>query len=320
MKLDRDVPVNLVTPKDPVEGEIVENRLVTDSSSPHYTRHWVVDLSGTELEGSMQSGQAFGVVPNWDHHIDYNDTTVKSEDHKIRLYSNASPKWGEYGNGECYSTTVKRVFDEHEETGTTFLGVDSNYMCDMDEGDKVQITGPTGRDFLLPDEETVDDHNYVFLATGTGIAPFRSMTKELLEQGVDNPIHVVLGVPYETDVLYGDFFRETEEKYDNFHFHTAISRQQQTEDGNKMYVQERLLAERDRMQNLLRDHATLSYICGMRGMETGIYRAFMAMGCNDLLQTIPQGLEDEDPAEISDRDDRLSNVRPDKERVRVEVY
>jgi len=320
MKIDRDVPVNIVTPKDPVEAEVVENRLVTDSSSPHYTRHWVFDVSGSELEGSMQSGQAFGVVPDWDHHIDYNKTTIKSDDKKIRLYSNASPKWGEYGNGECYSTTVKRVFDEHEDDGTTFLGVDSNYMCDMDEGDTVQITGPTGRDFLLPDEDALDDHNYVFFATGTGIAPFRGMTKELLEQDISNPIHLVLGVPYKTDVLYGDWFQEIEEEYDNFHFHEAISRQQTTDDGEKMYVQRRILDRRDQMEELLQDDSTISYICGMKGMETGIYKAFMELGCNDLLSTIPQGLEDEDPAEISGRDERLSSVRPNKERVRVEVY
>lgn len=320
MKLERDVPVNIVTPKDPVVGTIVENRRLTDSSSPHYTRHWVVDISGSELEGNMQIGQAFGVVPEWEHHINYNKTTVTSDDHKIRLYSNASPKWGEYGRGECYSTTVKRVFDEHEETGTTFLGVDSNYMCDMDEGDKVKITGPTGRHFLLPDEDTLNQHNYVFLATGTGIAPFRGMAIELLEQNVTNPIHLIFGVPYQTDILYGDWFRDMEEKYDNFHFHEAISRQQQTENGKKMYVQERMLAVQNPLQDLLQDDSTLVYICGLKGMETGIYRAFMAMECNDLLQSVPDSLVDEDPHEVSDRDERLSNVRPNKERVRVEVY
>jgi ferredoxin--NADP+ reductase len=279
-----------------------------------------VDVSGSELEGSMQSGQAFGVVPEWDHQIEYNDTTVKSDDHKIRLYSNASPKWGEYGNGECYSTTVKRVFDEHEETGTTFLGVDSNYMCDMDEGDTVKITGPTGRDFLLPDDNVLGQHNYVFLAAGTGIAPFRGMTQELIEQDVSNPIHLILGVPYQTDVLYDDWFREVEKEHDNFHFHEAISRQQKTDSGDKMYVQERILAERDPLEDLLDDESTLAYICGLKGMETGIYRAFLEMNCDGLLSTVPNTLKDEDFGQLSDRDERLSNVRPNEERVRVEVY
>lgn len=320
MEINRDIPVNKITPADPVTGTIAENRLLTDSSSPHFTRHWVVDLSGTELEGSIQSGQAFGVIPEWDHHIDYNDTSIKSEDHKIRLYSNASPSSGENGEGALYSTTVKRVIDEHENEGTLFLGADSNFMCDMDVGDEVKITGPTGRHFLLPDDDEVEDYNYVFLAAGTGIAPFRGMTMELLDKGVSNPIHLVLGVPYNTDVLYGDWFKEVEEKHDNFNFYEAISRQQRTESGKKMYVQERMLAEEDRLGELLQDEKTLVYICGLKGMETGIYRAFMAMDCPELLASVPDSLEGEDPSELSDRDDRLSNVRPNKERVRVEVY
>ncbi|MFB6346001.1 MAG: hypothetical protein ABEK50_09545 [bacterium] len=320
MEINRDIPVNKITPADPVIGTLVENRLLTDSSSPHFTRHWVVDLSGTELEGSIQSGQAFGVVPEWEHNIDYNDTFIKSDDHKIRLYSNASPSDGENGEGALYSTTVKRVFDEHEEDGTTFLGADSNYMCDMDEGDEVKITGPTGRHFLLPDENEVQDYNYVFLATGTGIAPFRGMTMELLDKGLDNPIHLILGVPYNTDILYEDWFRDVEEEYDNFNFYEAISRQQRTEDGKKMYVQERILSERDRLGPLLKDEQTLCYICGLKGMETGIYRSFMAMDCDELLASVPESLDGEDPDEISDRDERLTNIRPNKERVRVEVY
>lgn len=320
MQLDRDIPVNLITPNDPVEGELVENRLITDSSSPHYTHHWVVDISGSELENNIQIGQAFGVVPEWETYTEYNETTVKSEDNKIRLYSNASPKWGEYGNGQCYSTTVKRVFDEHWDTGKTFLGVDSNYMCDMEEGDKVKITGPTGRHFLLPDEEDLPNHNYVFLATGTGIAPFRGMLMELLESGVSNEIVLVLGVPYKTDILYEDYFREMEEKHSNFQFFEAVSRQQTTDAGKKMYVQERMLTERDTFQPLLEDEKTLTYICGLKGMETGIYKAFMAMGCDDLVVSVPDDLQGVDFSQISDRDDRLANIRPNKDKVKVEVY
>ncbi|MFB6357051.1 MAG: hypothetical protein ABEJ65_11115, partial [bacterium] len=149
MEPEREIDINLVTPNDPAVGEVVENRLVTDSSSPHYTRHWVADVSGTELEGNFEVGQAFGVIPEWDHYVDYNKLNIQSDDRKLRLYSVASPTSGEEGNGQYISTTVKRVFDEHWDTGETFLGVCSNYMCDMDVGDKVKLTGPTGRHFVL---------------------------------------------------------------------------------------------------------------------------------------------------------------------------
>jgi ferredoxin--NADP+ reductase len=312
MEVERELNVNLITPNDPVTGTLVENRPLTDSSSPHFTRHWVVDVSGTQLEGNMEIGQAFGVIPEWDHYIEYNKISIKSEDHKIRLYSNASPSDGENGEGKLYSTTVKRVIDEHEDTGELFLGADSNYMCDMAVGDEVKLTGPTGRHFVLPDREERDQYNYVFLAAGTGIAPFRGMLKELVDQGITNPIQLILGVPYNTDVLYGDFFEKMDEEHDNFDFQTAISRQQTTSDGEKMYVQRRMFESRDVYEPLLNDDDTLVYICGLKGMETGIYKAILQMGANELLTGVD---ETADPDDVDP-----SNLKPNKERTRVEVY
>lgn len=320
MEVQRDINVNLVTPNDPVEGEVVETRLLTDSSSPHYTRHVAIDVSGSPLENNFEVGQAFGIIPEWELRNDYNEVTVKSTDNKLRLYSIGSPSWGEEGEGKILSTPVKRVMEEHWDNHQLFLGVCSNYLCDLDPGDTVKVTGPTGRHFLLPDPDERDGHNYVFLATGTGIAPFRGMLMELLEAGVDNDIWLILGVPYFTDLLYGDFFRTMDDQYENFHFLEACSRQQTTESGKKMYVQERLLEQPERFGELLGKPETLVYICGLKGMETGIYRAFMALGCEDLLVTVPDSLRDEDLSEVSDRDERLQNIRPNKERVRVEVY
>merc|ERR1739838_532126 len=48
-----------------------------------------------------------------------------------------------------------------------YRGVCSNFICDMTEGDEVLITGPTGAEMLLPNEQ---DCNIIMLATGTGIA------------------------------------------------------------------------------------------------------------------------------------------------------
>jgi len=320
MEVQRDVHVNLVTPTDPVEGTVVENRRLTDDSSPHHTRHVAIDVSDSPLENHFEVGQAFGVIPEWELENEYNEVKVRSSDHKLRLYSIGSPGSGEEGEGRILSTPVKRVVEEHWDTHELFLGVCSNYLCDRQPGDTVKVTGPTGRHFLLPDPDERNDHSYVFLATGTGIAPFRGMLMELLEAGVDREIWLILGVPYFTDVLYGEYFRAMDDRHENFHFVEACSRQQTTADGDKMYVQNRLLERPDRFGSLLSREETLVYICGLKGMETGIYRAFMALGCEELLVTVPDGLRGEDLSAISDRDDRLQNVRPDKTRVRVEVY
>lgn len=320
MEVKRDLNLNLVRPTDPAIGTVVENRLVTDSSSPNFTRHVTIDVSGTPIEGNFDIGQAFGVVPEYEHEQDYNKLEVRSEDSKLRLYSIACPFWGENGEGSTVSTTVKRVIDEHWENERLFLGIASNYLCDAEEGDKIKVTGPTGRHFVLPDDEDLNNYQYVFFAAGTGIAPFRGMVMELLEMGIDGEVHLILGVPYSTDLLYGDLFKEYEEKHDNFHFYEAISREQKTDDGEKMYVQRRLADRWDRLGSLIHNEDTLLYICGLEGMETGIYRVLLEKECMDYFAHIPDELKTKDFSALSDRDERLDEIRPNKERFLVEVY
>ena len=102
------------------------------------------------------------------------------------------------------STTCKRLIDEYADeidgekppTNGLHIGACSNYLCSLKPGDGVRVSGPSGKKFVLPND--VDDHAYVFVATGTGIAPFRGMVKELLHGPngpIERPIHVVMGVP-----------------------------------------------------------------------------------------------------------------------------
>jgi ferredoxin--NADP+ reductase len=81
----------------------------------------------------------------------------KGRDHKLRLYSISSPTSGESGNRHLISTTVKRTIEEFEEK--LYIGVASNYLADLKPGEKVKMTGPSGRRFLLPENEK--DFNYI---------------------------------------------------------------------------------------------------------------------------------------------------------------
>ena len=53
-------------------------------------------------------------------------------------------------------------------------GVCSNYVCDLKVGDKVQVIGPFGASFLMPNHPR---SNIVMICTGTGSAPMRAMTE-----------------------------------------------------------------------------------------------------------------------------------------------
>jgi len=281
-----EVELNIYSPKSPAEATIVENYVCTAESSPNIIRHITFDISGTDLEGKFRVGQSIGVLPPGENE--------KGKPHKLRLYSVSSPSAGEDGKKHLVSTTVKRAMDEVE--GTFYTGVCSNYICDLKPGDKVKVTGPSGRRYLLP--ENVDDFNYVFFATGTGIAPFRGMIIELFESGFKGDVALVFGCPYRTDVIYPKYFNEMEEKYENFHYIKMISREGRRSDGSKYYVQTAIDDQEEVLSPILGKDNTLIYLCGMKGMESGIYHNLAKKGFLDYL-LLKGELATKDPSEWS---------------------
>lgn len=260
-----EVQQHLVRPTDPVIGTVVETRVCTKSKkAAGYVRHIEIDVSGTALEGAWVSGQSFGVVPP--------GQTESGKSHKLRLYSIAAPTRGEGGNGKIISTTLKRVVDEHWEDHTLFTGRCSNYLADLQVGDKVHLTGPAGKRFLLPADPSA--HNFIFIATGTGIAPFRSMLLDLVNAEMPARVDLLMGVPYETDLLYDEDFRELAKDYpDRFHYRTAISRHLTPDQPKNLYVQDRLVEDAPVLAEILKSDRTLVYVCGIAGMELGVLKA-----------------------------------------------
>lgn len=279
-----EVELNIYSPKDPVEVEVVENYIVTKESSPNIVRHITFDVSGTELENRIRAGQSVGILPPGED--------ASGRPHKLRLYSISSPTSGEHGKRHLVSTTVKRTIEEFE--NKLYLGVASNYLSDLQPGDKVMMTGPSGKRFLLP--ENAGDYNYLFFATGTGIAPYRGMIKELFEEGsYENNCALVFGCPYRTDLLYSDFLEELDKEKKNFHYLKSISRENRRTDGSKYYVQTQLEEEEELLLPILKKGNTLIYICGMKGMEIGIYKQLVRLGLFDYVQIkkdLPESLDD----------------------------
>ncbi|GAB5408481.1 MAG: FAD-binding oxidoreductase [Balneolaceae bacterium] len=281
-----EVELNIYSPKAPAEATIVENYVCTAESSPNIIRHITFDISGTDLEGRFRVGQSIGVLPPGENE--------KGRPHKLRLYSVSSPSAGEGGKKHLVSTTVKRAMDEVE--GTFYTGVCSNYVCNLKPGDKVKVTGPSGRRYLLP--ENADDFNYIFFATGTGIAPFRGMIIELFKSGFKGDVALVFGCPYRTDVIYPKFFNEMEEKHENFHYIKMISREDRRADGSKYYVQTAIDDQEEILNPILSKDNTLIYLCGMKGMESGIYHNLAKKGFLDYL-LLKGELSIKDPADWS---------------------
>lgn len=261
-----DVRQHLVSPAEPAVARVVETRLCTagGAKAAGFVRHVALDVSATPLAGSFRAGQSFGVVPP--------GTDERGRPHKLRLYSIASPTRGEDGQGNVLATTVKRTIDEHWDDHRLFLGVASNHLCDLPEGGEVLVTGPAGKTFVLPADP--GDHDYLFFATGTGIAPFRAFLGDLLApgSGFSGSVTLVMGSPWRTDLLYHADLLALANEHANFRYLTALSRERQDDLDQSLYVQDRLETHRDELLALLASERTLVYICGIAGMELGIFR------------------------------------------------
>ncbi|WP_218081526.1 ferredoxin reductase domain-containing protein [Anthocerotibacter panamensis] len=259
-----EIPVNTYRPNAPYKGKAVYVERLTPDDSPNDVRHIVLDLKGGDL--TYLEGQSIGIVPP--------GTDAKGKPHKLRLYSIASTRTGDDGGDGTVALCVKRVVYIHPETKEEVRGVASNFLCDLQPEDDVLITGPVGKNFLLPEDPTA---NLVLIATGTGIAPFRAFLKHIYEElpvPWQGKVWLFFGVQTSVDVLYKDMYEKFEASQPNFTLSLAISREQKNVKGEKMYVQNRIAEHTEELWSWLEAGNTYTYICGLRGMENGIDAAF----------------------------------------------
>ena len=102
-------------------------------------------------------------------------------------------------------------------------GLGSKYLFDhVQEGAVLKFKGPDGG-FVLPEKIEKD---LVFICTGTGIAPFRSMILDLKNSGkVHRNIHLIFGTREESGILYRDEFEDLARNLPGFRYDIALSRQ-----------------------------------------------------------------------------------------------
>ena len=146
-------------------------------------------------------------------------------------------------------------------------GFMTNYLWKLKEGDALPVQGPLGRFTLkqpLPSR-------LVFVATGTGIAPFRAMIHQLFNDRTDREVWLIFGNRYETDILYDEEWKELGRRHANFHYVPAVSRPQ-TWTGEKEYVQKLL------PKYLKTPEDAHVYICGLTNMITEVQKAAGTMG------------------------------------------
>ncbi len=264
-----DVPVNLYRPKDPFMGTVTENYSLLAEGAIGRVNHITFDLKGGEPQLRYLEGQSIGIIPDGED--------ANGKPNKLRLYSIASTRHGDNLEGDTVSLCVRQL--QYEKDGETINGVCSTFLCDIAPGAKVKITGPVGKEMLLPDDE---DANVIMLATGTGIAPMRTYLRRMFEAkekslngwSFKGKAWLFMGSPTTANLLYDDDFNRYQQEYpDNFRYTKAISREQQNASGGRMYIQDRVSENADEIFAMIEDPKTHVYMCGLRGMEPGIDEA-----------------------------------------------
>jgi len=249
---------NLFGPKNPTTATVVGNVNCTEAGFHNQTHHIVLDFG--QIPFPVLEGQSIGIVPP--------GVDAQGRPHVARQYSVASPRNGERPGYNNVSLTVKRVTEDH--LGRPTKGVASNYMCDLKVGDTVQVIGPFGQSFLMPNHPK---SHIVMICTGTGSAPMRAMTewrRRLRKSGKfeSGKLMLFFGARTREELPYFGPLQSLPKDFIDINL--AFSR---TPGQPKKYVQDLLHDRAADLVALLADPNAHFYVCGLKAMEEGVLLA-----------------------------------------------
>ncbi|HET7795650.1 MAG TPA: benzoyl-CoA 2,3-epoxidase subunit BoxA [Rhizobacter sp.] len=249
---------NLYGPKNPTTATVVGNFNCTEAGFASETHHIVLDFGAMPFP--VLEGQSIGIVPP--------GVDTSGRPHVARQYSIASARNGERAGYNNVSLTVKRVTEDHQ--GRPVRGVASNHLCDLLVGDTVQVIGPFGSSFLMPNHP---QSNIVMVCTGTGSAPMRAMTewrRRLRKSGKFDGGKLMLFFGARTPQELPYFGPLQSLPKDFIDINLAFSRQP---GQPRRYVQDLMRERAADLAALLRDPNTFIYVCGLKSMEEGVVLA-----------------------------------------------
>ena len=241
-----------------ITAVVTGNARVTAVGHDYDTHHIVLDFGS--LPFPLLEGQSIGVLPP--------GTDGAGRVHTARQYSVSSPRNGERPGYNNASLTVKRVLEDHD--GKPVRGVASNYLCDLAVGDRVQVIGPFGTSFLMPNHPK---SHIVMICTGTGSAPMRAMTewrRRLRSSGKfeGGKLMLFFGARTQEELPYFGPLQKLPIDFIDVNF--AFSR---TPGQPKRHVQDLLRERAADLAPLLADPNAYFYVCGLKAMEEGVVLA-----------------------------------------------
>jgi benzoyl-CoA 2,3-dioxygenase component A len=241
-----------------ISAKVVGNARVTEVGREYDTHHIMLDFGAMPFP--VLEGQSLGIIPP--------GTDARGKAHHARQYSIASARNGERPGYNNISLAIKRVLEDHD--GNPVKGVASNYMCDLKVGDRVEVIGPFGNSFLMPNHPK---SNIVMICTGTGSAPMRAMTewrRRLRKSGKfeGGKLMLFFGARSPEELPYFGPLQNLPKDFIDINF--AFSR---VADQPKHHVQDLMRERAADLAQLIQDKNTYFYVCGLKAMEEGVVLA-----------------------------------------------
>lgn len=150
-------------------------------------------------------------------------------------------------------------------------GAGSNYIHQLRPGARVKVEGPHG-DFVLQEQSRRD---ILMVATGTGIAPIKSMLLHLLDTGARRRVRLFFGVRHDSDLFYTDMVRGLSARYPAFEYDVILSSPDPERwagpRGRVTDLVERLVTPADAAR-------TEAYLCGGQDMLRAVTALLAAKG------------------------------------------
>ena len=239
--------INHYTSLAPVKA-LVQGSYRLTAEGEDEVRHIVLSLQGAPFQ--YLEGQNIGIIAT--------GKNQQGQPHQARLYSVSSPRDGERPNTNNMSLTVKREAQ----------GICSNYLCDLQKGDLIDVVGPYGTTFLMPEHPSA---KLMMICTGTGSAPFRAFTmrRQRTQPNAQDSMFLYFGARTPESLPYFGPLGKVPGSFLQKHF--AFSRMA---DKPKQYVQDLLLDNSVQVGQQLRDPNMHIFMCGLKGMESGVNEAF----------------------------------------------
>ena len=242
---------------------LIESRRITPPESREEVRHLVFrtdDLSFDPALGNLVRVMAPGQFGNRHH---------------LRLYSIMDLE--RRGNATEFAICVRRCSYIDDYNGEKYQGIASSYLCDMRPDDVLQFAGPVGYPFMIPEDKTAD---ILMLAMGTGIAPFRTLIRQIYEKigGWKGRVRLFYGARSPLEMLYmNDENNDLANYFDQPTFKAFQAVSPRPALDAPVALDKALEQHAAEIWEMVQRPTTRVFVAGTQGMLDGVERAMVAL-------------------------------------------